>query len=188
MARDGSGKSQRQKTLTQYLANNPLIKDEELASIFGVSIQTIRLDRSELNIPELRERMKSALRANPVRSLGSDELVGELLDIKVGHFGVSLLKVTPDMTFRKNLVARGHHLFAQANSLAVAIIDAAIALTGSARVKFKQPVKSGELITARAEVSAQKGNKSVVRVLSQVRDTIVFEGIFTIFALDEEGN
>ena len=189
MARDGKGKGQRQIELAKYLANNPLLKDEELASLFGVSIQTIRLDRSELNIPELRERMKTALQANnPVRTLGSDELVGELLDIKVGHYGVSLLKVTPDMTFRRNLVARGHHLFAQANSLAVAVIDAAAALTGSVRVRFKHPVKSGELIKARAEISNQKGNKTVVRVLSWVRDVVVFEGIFTIFALKEEGN
>ncbi|RYD04872.1 hypothetical protein N752_13170 [Desulforamulus aquiferis] len=134
MARGTNGKSQRQKKLTKYLANNPLLKDEDLAGVLGVSIQTIRLDRSELNIPELRERMKTALQGDsPVKSLGSDELFGELLDIEVGCYGISMLNITPEMAFRKNLVARGHHLFAQANSLAIAIIDAEIALTGSAR-------------------------------------------------------
>ncbi|GAB6180584.1 transcription factor FapR [Desulfotomaculum defluvii] len=189
MSRKGSSKNFRQKRLTEYLQNNPLLKDEELAGMFGVSIQTIRLDRSELNIPELRERMKTALQANnPVRSLGSDELVGDLLDIKVGSFGVSLLKITSEMTLRKNLVARGHHLFAQANSLAVAIIDAEIVLTGAVRVRFKHQVKSGDLVICQAEVSSQKGNKATVRVVSRVGDTVVLEGIFTVFALEEEGN
>ncbi|SHF31118.1 transcription factor FapR [Desulforamulus putei] len=189
MARGGKAKNLRQRELIRYLANNPLLKDEELAGLFGVSIQTIRLDRSELQIPELRERMKTALQArHPVRSLGSDELVGELLDIEVGQYGVSMLKITPEMIFRKNLVARGHHLFAQANSLAVAVIDAEVALTGSARVLFKLPVKAGDLVLARAEISSRKGHKTIVKVVSRVKETIVFEGIFTVFALQEEEN
>ncbi|MEW6696174.1 MAG: transcription factor FapR [Bacillota bacterium] len=188
MARAGKAKNQRQSELAKYLANNPLLKDEELAGMFGVSIQTIRLDRSELHIPELRERMITALQSHPVRSLGSDELVGELLDIQVGHHGVSMLKIMPEMSFRKNLVARGHHLFAQANSLAVAVIDAGVALTGSARVLFKLPVKVGDMVIARAEISSQTGNKMLVKVISRVKEAIVFEGIFTVFALDEEGN
>lgn len=189
MTKRGSGKVFRQKSLTRYLQNNPLLKDEELAGMLGVSIQTIRLDRSELNIPELRERMKTALQTNDsVRSLGSDELVGDLLDIKVGSFGVSLLKITPELTLRKNQVARGHHLFAQANSLAVAIIDAEIALTGDVRVRFKQQVKSGDLVVCRAEIGSQKGNKTTVRVISQVGETVVLEGIFIVFVLKEEEN
>ncbi len=189
MARGGKAKNLRQSELARHLANNPLLTDEELAGMFGVSIQTIRLDRSELQIPELRERMKTALQASrPVRSLGSDELVGELLDIQVGHYGVSMLKIGPEMSFRKNLVARGHHLFAQANSLAVAVIDAEVALTGAARVLFKLPVRAGDLVMARAEVSSQRGNKTVVKVISRVQEAIVFEGIFTVFTLHEEGN
>ncbi|WP_003542990.1 transcription factor FapR [Desulfotomaculum nigrificans] len=189
MARSSSSKSQRQKKLTHYLAGNPLLKDEDLARLLGVSIQTIRLDRAELSIPELRERMKTALQGNsPVRSLGSDELFGELLNIVVGQFGVSRLKITPEMTFRKNLVARGHHLFAQANSLAVAIIDAEVALTGSARVVFKHPVKAGDQVIARAQIHSQEENRYIVKVVSMVKESIVFEGTFTVFALDEEEN
>lgn len=188
MARGGNNKYLRQEKLARYLANNPLLKDEELADMFGVSIQTIRLDRSELNIPELRERMKTALQSNnPVRSLGSDELVGELLDIGVGHYGVSLLNITPEMTFRKNFVARGHHLFAQANSLAVAVIDAEVALTGAAKMLFRLPVKAGDRVVARAEIINQKGNKTTVKVISRVGEDIVFEASFTVFALEEEG-
>lgn len=173
--------------LARYLANNSLLKDEDLAGVLGVSIQTIRLDRSELNIPELRERMKTALQGNyPVRSLGSDELFGELLDIEVGRFGVSMLNITPELSFRKNLVARGHHLFAQANSLAVAVIDAEIALTGSARMVFKHPVKAGDKVVARAEITGHNDNRYKVKVKSKVLDEIVLESAFTVFVLQEE--
>lgn len=187
MARGYSSKSQRQKKLARYLANNPLLKDEDLAGVLGVSIQTIRLDRSELNIPELRERMKTALQGeNAVKSLGTDELFGELLDIAVGNYGVSMLSISREMAFRRTSVARGHHLFAQANSLAVAIIDAEVALTGSARVLFKQPVKSGDKVVARAEIINHIGNKFKVKVISRVMEEVVFQAVFTVFALHEE--
>ncbi|AQS59459.1 transcription factor FapR [Desulforamulus ferrireducens] len=188
MVRGGKGKAQRQRELVNSLANNPLLKDGELAKMFGVSIQTIRLDRSQLQIPELRERMKSALQSGiTLRSLDNDELVGELLEIQVGQHGLSQLIIKPEMAFRKNLVARGHHLFAQANSLAVALVDAEVALTGTANVMFKQPVKVGDVVLAHATVTGQKGNKTMVQVISKVKDNVVFEGMFTVFALEEEG-
>ncbi|MGL6146742.1 MAG: HTH domain-containing protein, partial [Macrococcoides caseolyticum] len=49
----------RQEQLQQLLENDPFITDETLSHEFNVSIQTIRLDRLELNIPELRERIKN---------------------------------------------------------------------------------------------------------------------------------
>ncbi|HBS93731.1 MAG TPA: transcription factor FapR, partial [Firmicutes bacterium] len=51
-------KRQRQSELQSLLDDNPFLTDQELAERFAVSIQTIRLDRMELGIPELRERVK----------------------------------------------------------------------------------------------------------------------------------
>lgn len=51
-------KKERQQELLQTIEQNPFITDEALATRFRVSIQTIRLDRMELKIPELRERIK----------------------------------------------------------------------------------------------------------------------------------
>ena len=56
-------KAQRQKELIEMLQADPFYTDEELASLFEVSIQTIRLDRMSLNIPELRERVKKYCRS-----------------------------------------------------------------------------------------------------------------------------
>ena len=57
-------KKERQKRLTETLIRDPFITDEELSESFKVSIQTIRLDRLELGIPELRERIRSVAKGN----------------------------------------------------------------------------------------------------------------------------
>ena len=52
-------KKERQQLLVETIKENPFVTDEELAEKFSVSVQTIRLDRLELSIPELRERIKN---------------------------------------------------------------------------------------------------------------------------------
>lgn len=181
-------KGQRHDKLTSYVKTNPFLTDEELALLLGVSVQTIRLDRATLKIPELRERIMNMARGKvgTVKSLSHEELFGELVGFEVGKKATSILAITKDMVFKKNLVARGHHLFAQANSLAVALIDAAVALTGSAKVSFRRPVKLGDRVIAKAKVTESRENRHVVSVISQVKDIVVFEGLFTVFAIAEE--
>ena len=53
-----ANKKLRQTKLQSLLAKNPFLTDENLAEQFEVSIQTIRLDRLALGIPELRERTR----------------------------------------------------------------------------------------------------------------------------------
>ncbi|NLI13279.1 transcription factor FapR [Pelotomaculum propionicicum] len=183
-----TNKSERQQRLTRYLESDPFLTDEDLAQILKVSVQTIRLDRFELKIPELKERLKSVAKgvvALP-RTLSGREMMGELVDLDVGSAGMSILPVRPDMTLSKTRFLRGHHLFAQANSLAVAIIDAEVALTGIARVSFKRPVVCGEKVLARAVIKIKKGNKYMVKVTSYVKDEVVFQGRFLIVAEPEE--
>ncbi len=186
--RERSGKEKRQKKLEQYLESDPFLTDGDLAHILKVSVQTIRLDRLELKIPELRERLKHVAKGNglTVRTLAGNELVGDVVDLEVGNSAMSVLPVTKEMTLKKVRVARGHHLFAQANSLAVAVINAEAALTGIARVSFKRPVYCGEKVLARAVIKSKKGNKYMVKVTSQVKDEIVLQAKFLVFAMMEE--
>ena len=58
MSRPSYTKKERQAILGK-LKEDPFLTDEELSELFGVSIPTIRLDRLELGIPELRERIKT---------------------------------------------------------------------------------------------------------------------------------
>ena len=56
-------KKKRQEMLIELVNQHPFLTDEELAEQFGVSVQTIRLDRLELSIPEMRERTKALAEA-----------------------------------------------------------------------------------------------------------------------------
>ncbi len=176
----------RLKKLNTYIEENPFLTDEELAKVFKMSVQTIRLDRLELGIPELRERMKQYAEKSysQVKSLAVPEIIGDLLDLELEKAGLSLLEISEEMVFQKNRIARGHVLFAQANSLAVALVNAEVALTGTAKVSFIRPVKLGEKIVAKAVIYSKSGNKYGIRVTSRSDNEMVFQGDFKVFAVD----
>jgi len=186
--KENLSKAERQKSLIRYLDCHPFLTDRDLAQILKVSVQTIRLDRIDLKIPELKERLKNAARTGTpkLRTLSAGELVGELVELEMGSSGMSILDVTPEMTLSRTGTLRGHHLFAQANSLAAAVIDAEAALTGIARVDFKRPVSCGQKVLAKALIKVKKGNKYLVKVTSYVEDEVVLVGRFLIIALPGE--
>ncbi len=176
-------KKERQKRLVQTLQENPFATDEDLANMFAVSIQTIRLDRLELGIPELRERIKSVAeqKLDAIRSLDIDEVIGEVIEIQLDSYAFSVLEIKPEHVFSRTQIARGHYIFAQANSLAVAVIDAEVALTASARIRFVRPVKLGEKLVAKAVVRSHSGEESKVRVETKVQGETVFTATFRVF-------
>lgn len=183
-------KKVRQRQLAQKLKEEPFLTDGELAEIYGVSVQTIRLDRMELGIPELRERIKMVAENNysKVKAITGGEIVGELIDLVLGKSAISILQTTEDMVFEKTKIVRGHYMFAQANSLAIAVIDADVALTGVANVKYKVPVYAGEKLVAKAQVTRRRGNKHFVWVKTYVKNREVFRGKFILVALEGEGS
>lgn len=179
-----SNKAERQVELARLFAENPFTTDEELAKKFDVSVQTIRLDRMELNIPELRERTKQVAEQafKKVRSLTGAELVGELLELELGQYASSVLEVVPEMVAKKSQVCAGDFIFSQANTLATALIDADIVLTGSARLRYRRPVYLNEKIVAKAVLARKKSNKYLIKVVSKVGAEEVFVGKFILVA------
>ncbi len=182
-------KPDRLRRLREVIENDPFITDKELACAFGVSIQTIRLDRLELGIPESRERTRRLAEeaTNKVRSVETGEVIGDLIHVKLGQEGISVLETDKDMAFQRTSIVRGHHIFAQANSLAVALVDAEIALTGTATIKYLRPVKAGERLVAKAEVLSRSGRRHVVKVTTKIGHDDVFTGEFIVFAVEEPG-
>lgn len=176
-------KKNRQRLLKEKIDSDPFITDEALADLFKVSVQTIRLDRLELSIPELRERMKHAAREHfdEVKALAPEEVIGEIIDLQLDHEAISILDIKEEHVFYRNNIARGHYLFAQANSLAVAIINDELALTSKASVHFSRQVKKGERVVARAVVMESGKAKTIVEVTSKVNREIVFHGEFTMY-------
>lgn len=175
-------REERRHQLARLIQEEPFISDRELAQRFGVSVQTIRLDRASLGIPQLRERTRKLARMaySQLRSVGADEVVGELLEMELGRRALSVMETTERMALSGAGVVRGHHLFAQANSLAVSVIDASQALTGRARLRFVKPVRVGERVVAVATVVRQRQGRFWVDVESRVQGEPVFQGRFLV--------
>ena len=178
-------KKERHEKLMHHVKEKPFLTDDELSKLLNVSIQTIRLDRAELGIPEVRERIRKVAEKahDKVTTIEKDDLVGELIELEPGHSGVSLLRVTDDMVFAKNKIAKGHYIFSQANSLALALINAPMAVTGVANIKYKVPVKVGEMLVAKAEVIRQRCNKFFVWVKTRNDREEVFRAKFIVVSL-----
>lgn len=176
----------RQDKLKDILRNSPFLTDEELAIALEVSVQTIRLDRLELGIPELRERIKLMAEEaqTKLKAIASEDVIGELIDLDLGKSGISILTVTPEMVLEKTQVARAHYIYAQANSLALAVIDAPAAVTGIANIKYKFSVHLGEKLVAKAEVMKKRGNKYFVWVKTRNDIQEVFRAKFIMASLD----
>ncbi|WP_201779708.1 transcription factor FapR [Oxobacter pfennigii] len=181
-------KKDRQKNLVDALNSDPFLTDDELAEKFDISVQTIRLDRMELKIPELRERVKNVAENNflKVKSIRGQEFVGELIDIQPGKSAISILDTSKDMVFENSQVVKGQHIYAQAESIALAIIDAHSALTGVANIKYKRPVLAGEKLVAKAEVIRQRGNRFFVWVMIYIKQQEVFRGKFVLVSMDDQ--
>ena len=185
-------KKERQRLLSETIADNPFVTDEQLATQFQVSVQTIRLDRMELAIPELRERIKdvaSKTYENEVKSLPIDEVIGEIIDIELDNRALSIFDVKEEHVFQRNGIARGHHLFAQANSLAVAVIDDELALTVHSNITFVKPVRAGDRVITKAIVVGRddENHRTKVELTSTVNGETVFVGEFDMYRTKGKG-
>ena len=183
-------KDERQKEIKEQLMINPFLSDKQLAENYHFSIQTIRLDRLEMGIPEMRERIiqvaKNSQTIGKVKSLKKDEIIGELIDIDLGKNGIAMLRTTKQMVFGRTGIVRSHYIFSLADSLAISIIDAEIALTGLVRLRYKKPVYSGQTLIAKARVARRKNNKYLVSIHVNVNREEVFTAKLIVFSMDKK--
>ncbi|MDK2984752.1 MAG: hypothetical protein PWQ96_394, partial [Clostridia bacterium] len=93
---------------------------------------------------------------------------------------ISILDIEEDMLMENAKVAKAHYLFDQADSLAIALIDANVVLTGSARVRYKKPVYAGDRVIAKAVVKVKRKNAYLISVYSKVKGELVFKGQFIV--------
>lgn len=180
-------KKNRHEVLKEKMKVNPFLTDEDLAVLLKVSVQTIRLDRLELGIPEVRERTKQMAENAQVqlKAIASTDVIGDLIDLQLGKSGISLMTIMPEMVFEKTGLARGHYVFSQANSLAIAVVDAPVAVTGVANIKYKAPIYIGDKLVAKAEVVKQRGNKNFIWVKIRNENQEVFRAKFIMVSLEQ---
>ena len=181
-------KNDRRVAIKEAIELNPFITDYELCEKFDVSIQTIRLDRTHLNIPELRKRIKLVAEQNygQIRSIEANEIIGDLIQVEPDIEAQSLIEITEDTVFTKTQIARGHILFAQANSLCVALIHNPTVLTHESQVEFIEKVKLNDTVRAKAQVIDKTCKHYIIEVNSYVKDKLVFKGKFKMFYISED--
>ena len=97
-------KDERRIAIRNAIEANPFITDNELCEKFDVSIQTIRLDRTHLNIPELRKRIKLVAEQNygQIKSIEANEIIGDLIQVEPDVKAQSLIEITEDYVFAKH--------------------------------------------------------------------------------------
>ena len=171
-------KQERQKQLQEKLNITPFLTDEELATHFGVSVPTIRLDRLELGIPELRERIRvmATGQSHEMAEHVSYEVVGELIDVTEGHQALSMLRTTADMEDQFGYV-EPQYLYAQANSLAKVVMGTTVCSAEVGNIKYTN-------LVAKAEIVRRRGNKFFIWVI--IRDKIkeVFRAKFIMESVE----
>ena len=96
-------KAERRQAIQKAIELNPFITDSELCEQFEVSIQTIRLDRTNLSIPELRKRIKLVVEQNyeQIRALEANEVVGDLIQVEPNISAQSLIEITEESVLRR---------------------------------------------------------------------------------------
>lgn len=181
-----TNRERRHQKILKLLRENPLLTDDALAKTLGVSLSTIRLDRALLGIPEVRERMRRMAEeaTSRLRSLRYEEVVGELLELQPNQWALSVLQTIGDMAFRHTNLVADHHIYAQATSLAIAVIEADYVITASAHIRYKIPAHVGDMLVARAKVGTHKQNKYIVSVRTKVEGKEIFVGRFIVVALE----
>ncbi len=182
-------KKERLDALSRLIEEDPFLTDEALGERFGVSVQTIRLDRMTLDIPEVRERVKSVAtqQYDKVRTLHRGDLFGELIDLELNKRAIAYLETDETMVFKRTKIVKGHYIFAMAESLAMAVIDTPVAITGVANVKYRVPVQAGQKLVAKAEMVRKRGSEHFVHVVITANSDQVFRSKFRLISIDMTG-
>ncbi len=185
MNKGSKAKKERHNRLLEKIKEDPFMTDEDIAEYLDVSIPTIRLDRLELGIPELRQRIRDVASQNhkKVRALHANEIIGEIVEIQLGENGISILDTTEQMVFEHSRIVRGHYIYSFAESLAIAVIDAEVALVGVANIKYKVPVYAGSRLVAKAVVRQSRQRNHIVWVMIYHKQKEVFRGKFILVSI-----
>jgi hypothetical protein len=160
--------------------------DMELASLLGVSVSTVRLDRAVMGVPESRERIKNMAQeaGRKLRSLSRSDIVGDLLELEPNRWALSALRTAREMAFCTTDYLCDNYIYAQASSIAVAVIEAESVIIESMRGDYKGHAKVGDTLIARAKVGINKGNRYIVSVRTRVGDREIFVGRFIAAVLE----
>lgn len=111
-------------------------------------------------------------------------LCGKVVKLQKNYAEI-LLHTTQQMSADTQRLVHGGFIFGAADYAAMCAVNNPYVVLGASNSKFIAPVKVGDTVLSKATVTSNKGKKSVVDVQAFVSDTLVFEGSFTTFVLDQ---
>ncbi len=114
----------------------------------------------------------------------SAALCGTPLEIRKGYSRAEL-RTTAEMAADEQGLVHGGFIFGLADYAAMIAVNHPNVVLGGADVKFLKPVRVGELVTAEARVTEEKGKKQIVSVTVARGDDKIFAGEFACFVLDK---
>lgn len=181
-------KNLRYENLIKLLNKEPFLSDAQIADKLEVSIPTVRLDRINLGIKEVRERIKERADTNEakIKAISPGDVIGEIYDLELNVSGKAVFTTKKEMTFENSEIVRGEYMYSFAESTALAIIDAESALVGIANIKYKVPVKPNQKIIAKAEVKKIRENSFIVWVFLYNDEVQVFRGKYLLVTTNRE--
>ncbi len=163
------GPSRRRGDLGAALRSEPLLTDAELARRLGCSVQTVRLDRLALGIPDVRHRART-MAERQLRGPGAG-VRGDVVDVRPGVRAVAVLRAASE-ELAPSEAGRDPALFASAEALALAASGIDLASVAVVNVKFSRPPGAGGgSLFAVADVLRGRGSGDALRrvVLVQIR-------------------
>lgn len=173
-------KQHRREAVEDLLRRNPCLTDEELAEKFSVSVATVRLDRQALGIPQMRERMESAVSNHP--SKAHEGL--RILDMDLGLKGVGLFETASDMADKAGAVS-AEKLYGAAADFAESLSGIPFASTQVGNIKYKVPVKPGTLLVVKGRIVLVRGNKKHIYVSFFNGENEVYRSKFIMEVLNQ---
>ena len=162
MSRRSEVRQRRHEDLLKLLNESPFLTDGELAESLNVSIATIRLDRTALNIPELRERVLSVAHEQTAEPHSAGN--AEIMDIEEGIRGISVLHTDESMCFPGTRIVRSQYLYTMAEDLVTTTAGFRAALINVANIKYKIPVGPDCKLIARSELKSVRKDSCVIWV------------------------
>lgn len=111
-----------------------------------------------------------------MRAMAQEEVLGEISELQLNRYAVSTLAIQPAHVFTRTRIVRGHILFGQLNSLAVAVTDADVVLTAKTELRFHHSVALGDTVLGRVDVVARRFGATKCRAVSMCNGEVVVDG------------
>ena len=110
------------------------------------------------------------------------DLSGEPVSLSQGR-AVVRLRTSPVMAADEKGLVHGGFIFSAADYCAMLAVNHPNVVLGSASVRFKRPVKVGEVVEFEGNLVSSEGKKRIVEVVGKRDGQEVFTGEFVCFVL-----